>query len=393
MIQRIQLLRQRAQSLRVESNRAVERAWKHTMIQASTWIAEHPSIQRLQQRLIGELSARLPQGAAVARAGSVFVLAIAALGAIQFSHSVRSAPLAPFAAITGRLNAGPSLNAFGPSREVRLRFTLPASDVEFPLEVTGDPTALTYEWVTSRDSSTIEAPRPINGSSFVAPTKPGFYHLAIVRGLERQIIGEPTLAVLVPFEEKVGGKLNGYRIGTYLAERLGHHDHPEGFLEVGLGDLGLKVSTHLRLGDFITHDSQADVWPKYVALNPRLLDKLELVLATIGARARVSVSNGAPQEVAFDVHSGFRTPAHNSGVWRAATDSRHQYGDAADLAIDADGDGRVTVKDEMLVVRAVDQVEDQFPDLVGGLGLYTSGYYSTPYVHIDTRGTRSRWKG
>ena len=97
--------------------------------------------------------------------------------------------------------------------------------------------------------------------------------------------------------------------------------------------------------------------------------------------------------MAFDVHSGFRTPAHNAGVWRAARDSRHQYGDAADVAIDANGDGRVTLADELLVARAVDQVEDEHPDLVGGLGLYTSGRYRTPYVHIDTRGKRSRWKG
>ena len=31
--------------------------------------------------------------------------------------------------------------------------------------------------------------------------------------------------------------------------------------------------------------------------------------------------------------------------------------------------------------------------LVGGLGLYTSRRYRTPYVHIDTRGKRSRWTG
>ena len=54
------------------------------------------------------------------------------------------------------------------------------------------------------------------------------------------------------------------------------------------------------------------------------------------------------------MHSGFRTPAHNAGVRRAARDSRHQYGDAADVAIDANGDGRVTLTDEMLVARAVD---------------------------------------
>src|SRR6185369_17231709 len=156
-------------------------------------------------------------------------------------------------------------------------------------------------------------------------------------------------------------------------------------------DLNLMASTHLRLGDFITHDAQAEVWPKYVALNPRLLDKLELVLERIGARAFVRLDSSEAHDVAFDVHSGFRTPAHNRGVPLAARDSRHQYGDAADVAIDADGDGRVTLKDEVIVARAVEQVESEHPDLVGGLGLYTSRHYRTPYVHIDARGKRSRW--
>jgi uncharacterized protein YcbK (DUF882 family) len=305
----------------------------------------------------------------------------------------RPAETAPFAALTKGVGAGPTLNAFGVSQEVRLRFALPNGELEFPLQVSGDPSALVYEWVKVGDSTAFGYVRPVNGSSFIAPPGPGFYHLAIVRGVEREIIPEPTLAVLVPFEQKVAGKLNGYRIGTYLAERLGREDHPEGFIQVRAEDSSLMVSKHLRLGDFLTHDGQAEVWPKYVALNPRLLDKLELVLAKVGEHAHVAARPGLEREVAFDVHSGFRTPAHNNGVWRAATDSRHEHGDAADVAIDADGDGRVTLKDERLVERAVEQVEEEHPDLVGGLGLYTSAYYHTPYVHIDARGKRSRWTG
>jgi hypothetical protein len=323
--------------------------------------------------------------------GAMVVMVAAALGVIQFYHPA-PAPIEPFANMS-RLAAGASINAFGMSRQVRLNLALPGSDVEFPLEVSGDPSSLTYEWVSSRDTVAVEPGRPVAGPTFIAPSRPGFYRLAIVRGGERQVIPEPTVAVMVPFKERVGGMLNGYHIGTYLADRFSHHDHPEGFLEVHEADVDLKITRHLRLGDFLTHDSQADVWPKYVALNPRLLDKLELVFAKIGARARVSQPGEDPAEVAVDVHSGFRTPAHNAGVWRAATDSRHQYGDAADVAIDANGDGRVTLADELLVARAVDQVEEEYPDLVGGLGLYTSGLYHTPYVHIDTRGKRSRWKG
>lgn len=327
---------------------------------------------------------------------TLLIVGVAALGLVQFTRAANPAPTEPFAALTrgdGHLSANATPNAFGASHQVRLRFALPNGQVEFPLGVGGDLSTLTYEWVSARDSVIAEPPRSLSGPGFTAPSRPGFYRLAIVRGSERHVIAEPMVAVMVPFTQKIGSTLNGYRIGTYVAERFAHHDHPPGFVEVSAGDVDLHVSKHLRLGDFLTHDQQEDVWPKYVALNPRLLDKLELVLAQIGAQARLSRASYSDQDVALDVHSGYRTPAHNSGVWRAVTDSRHEYGDAADVAIDADGDGRVTLRDELLVARAVDQVEDEHPDLVGGLGLYTSGLYRTPYVHIDTRGTRSRWKG
>jgi uncharacterized protein YcbK (DUF882 family) len=77
----------------------------------------------------------------------------------------------------------------------------------------------------------------------------------------------------------------------------------------------------------------------------------------------------------------------------AATDSRHQYGDAVDVAIDANGDGRINARDARLVAAAVDSVEAQFPELVGGVGVYTSSRYHQPYVHIDVRGNRVRWRG
>lgn len=345
----------------------------------------------------GGFATRLDRGRIGAFAGIIVV----ALGVAAF-YQPTPAPTAPFAAIAAEgdgIAAGASLNAFGASHEVRVRVALPEQRVEFPVQVGGEIESLSYEWIRERDSVGEDIPQPLSGNGFVAPRRPGFYHLAIERGTARQILPEPTLVVLVPFSRKVGSVLNGYRIGTYIAERFRQHDHPAGFVEIGAGDVDLKVSEHLKLGDFITHDHQDDVWPKYVALNPRLLDKLELVLAKLGARARMTNANEdasaeeAAAGVAFDVHSGYRTPAHNGGVWLAASDSRHEYGDAADLAIDADGDGRVTLRDEILVAKAVDEVEAEHPELVGGLGLYTSNRYSTPYVHIDARGTRSRWRG
>lgn len=323
------------------------------------------------------------------------IFGTAALGAMQFVHAPAAART-PFAQLVGPA-AWASADAFGASGDVKFRFTLPSQSVEFPLAVTEDPSKLQYQWVSATDTAVATAPMALTGATVVAPSHAGFYQLALLRRssddstlLIRERVSEPTLAVLVPFAEKAAGALNGYRIGTYLAERLGgHHEEPEGFLEVQPGDVSLAVSKHFKLGDFVTHDGQADVWPKYVALNPRLLDKLELVVAEVARMRGI-----APDSLnALDVHSGFRTPAHNAHVERAARDSRHQYGDAADVVIDADGDGRFTRADSRIVASAVDSVEESHPDLIGGLGLYTSDRYRTSYVHIDARGHRSRWRG
>jgi len=320
----------------------------------------------------------------------------AAIGVIQFNEPSHAFETRPFASLASRVVADvpaatPMRAAFGRSGEVKIRFALPSEAVEYPLDLRGDTAGLSYEWVRLGDSSVADVSRPLVGEDVIAPPKPGFYQLALVRGGERRVVDGLTLAVLVPFTQKVGATLNGYRIGTYLAERLGgsDHDRPEGFVEVAREDeLDLPMTKHIRLADFVTHDDQ-QVWPRYAAVNPQLLDKLELVIAEI-ARWR---GDTGQVRVAVEVHSGFRAPVYNRRVPRAAPDSRHQYGDAADVAIDANGDGRFTRADTRLTALAVEIVEREHPDLVGGLGLYTSRHYRTSYVHIDTRGTRTRWRG
>ncbi len=323
--------------------------------------------------------------------GTLGLVALASLGVVQF-FSPDYLTTSPFARLASAATlpssslATPTADAFGRSGNVRLLFALPGAPVEFPLSFTGSADALSYEWVRMGDSAATAPAQPLRASSPLAPATPGFYHLAVVRDGHRELLGAPTLAVMVPFEQKVSGSLNGYRIGTYLAELRGNvHDHPEGFVEVRPEDLALEVTKHLRIADFVSHEDQGDVWPKYVALNPRLLDKLELVFADL--------DHGRRPYLAVDIQSGFRAPAYNAGVRRAARDSRHQYGDAADVSVDADGDGQITMTDELLVMLAVERVEGAHPDLAGGMGLYISRHYRHPYVHIDARGRRTRWTG
>ena len=319
------------------------------------------------------------------------VAAIAAVGAFQFLQAASGATKRPIGTYltTAVPLAEPSASAFGASGEVKLAFAMPAQEISYPLDVHGDPTALEYAWVRNGDTALATVVKTLTSDKVFAPPRAGFYRLALLKSGQQREIEGLTLAVLVPFEEKEGAMLRGYRIGTYIAERVaGRQPPPEGFLEITPADVDLPITKHLRVGDFLNHDQQG-IWPSYAAVNPKLLDKLELVIQEI-ARWH---GDKAVADIEIDVHSGFRAPEHNRKIRRAARDSQHQYGDAADVAIDANGDGKLTAIDSRMVGLAVEIVELKHPDLVGGLGLYTSGHSSTNYVHIDVRGRRARWRG
>jgi uncharacterized protein YcbK (DUF882 family) len=346
-----------------------------------------PSGRRLE--LPDELSYRHKRPALIVTLG---LMIVATLGAIQFTHPVPSFELQPFGTFLTRALpfAAPSASAFGESGGVLLKFALPNQTVEYPLDVHGDPTALSYSWVRTGETAQADSARQLDGAQLQVPARPGFYRLALVRGSKRRIVDGLTVAVLVPFKDKEGAMLNGYRIGTYLAEKIaGEQEPPDGFLEINEKDVDLSISKHLKVGDFLNHDSQ-ETWPRYAAVSPRLLDKLELVISELARWHGGTVDN---VHLALDVHSGFRAPDHNRQIARAARDSQHQYGDAADVAIDANGDGKYTAMDSRMVGLAVEIVELKHPDLVGGLGMYTSGHTRTTYVHIDARGKRARWRG
>ncbi len=206
-----------------------------------------------------------------------------------------------------------------------------------------------------------------------------------------------ALIVLRPFGSKRGDVLNGYRLGRWPAERwimARNYFNPDGFVEVTPKNVGLRLSDHFTLGDFVTHD-QRNTWPKYVVLEEKLIDKLELVLADLA-------SHGIPTGHVV-VLSGFRAPYYNDrGVGEGmARASRHQFGDAADLIIDDDGNGRmddlnrdgvVDLRDIAAIIAAIARVEKAHPDLVGGLGTYQATGPSGPFAHIDVRGTSARWE-
>jgi len=279
------------------------------------------------------------------------------------------------------LDLGPGHAIAPPSRDSSRRFVIPDS-------LRGRSGTLRFSALTAAEAAAL-------------PGMAGSYGDSIIRaaGLVTVPSARDTFALMVmrPFAAKRGETIGRYRLGRWPAERwmmASNYLNPDGFIEVTPSVAGLPLSTHFRLGDFLTHD-QLDTWPKYLVLEERLIDKLELVLADLAQRG-IDVRRVV-------VLSGFRAPYYNDLQIDegAARSSRHQYGDAADIVIDADGDGamddlnrdgRLDLRDARVISQAVLAVEQQFPELVGGLGTYAAMGPSGPFAHVDVRGTSARWE-
>jgi hypothetical protein len=247
---------------------------------------------------------------------------------------------------------------------------------------------------------------PDSSGSAAAPSA-GIWHVAAAFGSALKPIANFNLISLRPRSDKQNGRVGLYYIGTWPGEKgrpvsapakapVARYQPPSGFIEVTQEIADTRVSEHFTLRDFLTHD-QPNVWPKYLVLELRNVDKLELVLSDLTSHG-IDVSG-------VTVLSGFRTPQYNKGGGNTggrAGLSRHMYGDAADIFIDSnhDGvmddlnhDGRTNIEDARVILAAVDRVEAAHPELVGGAGVYPAEAGHGPFIHIDSRGYRARWVG
>jgi len=279
----------------------------------------------------------------------------------------------------------------GESGQVRIVVQEPGDTLPLPDSVPSG-VEIVYAPVEAVDSM-----GAIAGSSRAArsapPSSAGIWAiLARARDALRPV-SDLNLVTLVPASELNEGRIGSYRIGSWPQES-GAYVPPRGFVRVTPENMNTRVSKHVRLADLLTK-GQEDVWPKYVVVSPRALDKVELTIQELEGR-------GHPVDNIF-VISGFRTPWYNetggdtSG--RGAL-SRHMYGDAIDFAVDNDrdgrmddlnGDSRVTVADARVIAAAAEEVEKRYPEMIGGIGIYAPTGAHAGFVHLDTRGYRARW--
>jgi len=228
-----------------------------------------------------------------------------------------------------------------------------------------------------------------------APSSPGMYSVKVQRTHSNTTV-TLNVFVMVPLERIEDGVLNGYRIGHYPAVALRQqaiYTPPRGLIEVTRENEDMFVSPHFRLRQFLC--KQESAYPKYLALDDRLLTALELLLEkanTRGYHART-----------FTIMSGYRTPYYNRAIGNSTRYSRHLWGDAADIYIDENpNDGRM---DDLNQDGAVDShdaeamydlIESGYDShfqnlLVGGLARYRETSSHGPFVHVDVRGVASRW--
>lgn len=222
----------------------------------------------------------------------------------------------------------------------------------------------------------------------IAPHTPGFYRL----GFGYQGNSGTVLQVIVktPIDTAKQGKLNNYQINTYPSayKGLATYRPPQGLIEISKADEALFLSDIVQVKNVMC--KQTSGYPKYVLVTTeglKMLNRLRDYLLEQGVKFN-----------RFSFISGYRTPYYNKMIGNGRH-SRHQFGDAFDLYIDADGDSRMDDLngDGKQDKKDVDYLYQLFvaflkhDDRLGGVGKYYPNSRHGGFVHIDNRGFTARW--
>lgn len=225
-----------------------------------------------------------------------------------------------------------------------------------------------------------------NSIAVYAPENAGFYSLVLSNNKTSKRL---LVIVKKPFNAN-NKQLNNYQIGLYPAPYKGYTQYsaPNGFIEIFEKDLSRQLTPHVQVKNVIC--KQVSGFPKYLYINNDGLLMLEDLLTF--------VQNEGIKVGKFAFISGYRTPHYNRSIGNGKH-SRHQYGDAFDLYIDEDGDGRMddlngdgklTIADVDVLYKVFEKFQKQ-SRYNGGIGRYKPASHHGGFVHIDNRGFTARW--
>ena len=228
-----------------------------------------------------------------------------------------------------------------------------------------------------------------------APEEPGLYSIHIFRSEKKDSV-ILNVFVMMPLIRSKNGYLNGYQIGHYPKKpyrNLQDYLPPVGMIEVTQDNEETWLSPHFQLKQFLCKGGGE--YPKYVVLKEKLLIKLEAILE--------SLHNHGFECQTLSIMSGYRTPHYNGWIGNVPY-SRHIYGGAADIFIDthpSDGvmddlnrDSRIDFQDAKILYEHINLLSKipALNQMEGGLGAYDRTPTHGPFVHIDVRGYRARWR-
>jgi hypothetical protein len=271
-------------------------------------------------------------------------------------------------------------------------FVLPSTTLT--IDAVGGP-AGDYDLVT-QDGVVVR--RGSRAWRWTAPAMPGAYELEVQGPGEKKDTITLHAFVMVPASRVQNGMLNGYRIGAYPSKPLKNNPMylpPPGFIEVTKENRDTTISPHFVLKQFLCKEDTSDQFPKYVVLQERLLLKLEAILERVNQL-------GFKTET-LHVMSAYRTPYYNRAIGDVEY-SMHQWGSAADIFVDPadkgqmedlDRNRRVDIADAKYLYDRIEEMLDLKPyqRFQGGMGYYPATRAHPPFVHVDVRGTKARWKG
>jgi hypothetical protein len=226
---------------------------------------------------------------------------------------------------------------------------------------------------------------------WTSPSNPGLYPIQFDAPDSGDTVTLQAF-VVVPYYRLRGDVLNGYRIGRYPKKLLPGLPSLSGFIEVTEKNKEALVSPNFQLKQFLCKQNSSGS-RKYLVLNERLPLALEYILE--------KVKLAGFQVTTFHVMSGYRTPAYNKSLGNVRF-SAHQWGMAADIFIDENGDGVMDdlngdgssdIHDAEVLYRLIDDaaIQPQGQKLIGGLGKYPATDAHGPFVHIDVRDRIARW--
>lgn len=229
--------------------------------------------------------------------------------------------------------------------------------------------------------------------TWTAPDLTGWYPITF----SDQLVGEVVRLnafVMEPYDP-TSESVDTSHVGRYPARARRNnpvYERPKGFIQVTEENKDVLVSPHFTIGQFAAGGTAG--YPKYLALQERLLVKLEAVLRKMN-ESGIHVNT-------FHVMSGYRAPIYSALIGNETEYSLHPYGAAADIFVDMDedgymddlnGDGEATVEDAWILAELVESLREDstYDALTGGLGIYGPATHRGPFVHVDVRGQAARW--